>query len=143
MIRPLALITLALAASCSEPAGPAAMVEMPARAGFENTGPYPGFTLFAPLDSRRVILADMAGEEVHHWDTPLKPGDSCYLTDRGTVLACQRYGDDPLFQDAGATAGRSSSWATTARSCGPSTGTGSTALSTTTWRSCPTGTCSS
>ena len=111
MNRPIALaaltvLGLALVVSCSESPGPAAMVEMPPRAGVENTGPYPGFTLFAPLDSRRVILANMAGEEVHHWDTPLKPGSSCYLTERGTVLACQRYGDDPFFQDAGGHGGK-------------------------------------
>jgi hypothetical protein len=111
MNRPIALaaltvLGLALVVSCSESPGPAAMVEMPPRAGVENTGPYPGFTLFAPLDSRRVILANMAGEEVHHWDTPLMPGDSCYLTERGTVLACQRYGDDPFFQDAGGHGGK-------------------------------------
>ena len=104
--RAVVLALLGLAASCSDAPVEAALVEMPARTGFAPDGPYPGFTLFSPLDSRRVILVDMAGEEVHHWDTPLKPGDSCYLTERGTVLACQRYGDDPYFQDAGGHGGK-------------------------------------
>ncbi|MDE0905011.1 MAG: aryl-sulfate sulfotransferase [Planctomycetota bacterium] len=99
-------MSLAFATSCSVDDPSSAMVPMPERTGFKPSGPFSGFTLFAPLDSKRVYLVDMAGEEVHHWDTPLKPGDSCYLTEKGTLLACQRYSDDPYFQDAGGHGGQ-------------------------------------
>jgi hypothetical protein len=102
----LAAMGLAFATSCSVDDASSAMVPMPERTGFKPSGPFHGFTLFAPLDAKRVYLVDMAGEEVHHWDTPLKPGDSCYLTEKGTVLACQRYSDDPYFQDSGGHGGQ-------------------------------------
>jgi hypothetical protein len=82
------------------------MVAKPERAAIESTGPYPGFTLIAPLDAKSIHLVDMAGEEVHRWETPRKPGDMIYLTSRGTVLATQRDSDDPLFQDAGGHGGQ-------------------------------------
>lgn len=102
-----ALALVPLLGSCgteSEAAAP--LVAKPERSSESASAPYAGFTLVAPLDSKRIYLVDMAGEPVHHWDAPQKPGDSVYLTDRGTILAGQRQVANPLFQDAGGNAGR-------------------------------------
>ncbi|MEX1024988.1 MAG: aryl-sulfate sulfotransferase [Planctomycetota bacterium] len=93
-------------AACSSEAGEAAvLVAQPARTNVSPTSAFSGFTLVAPLDSRRVLLVDMAGEPVHHWDTASKPGVGVYLTERGTLLKCQRALDHPTFQDAGGQGG--------------------------------------
>jgi len=78
----------------------------PSREGSAPQGPWPGFTLFTPLQSKRVYLVDMAGEAVHTWDTASKPGLSLYLTERGTLLKANRIeDDDSVFQDAGGDGG--------------------------------------
>ncbi|MEM8713913.1 MAG: aryl-sulfate sulfotransferase [Planctomycetota bacterium] len=66
-----------------------------------DSAPFDGFTLVAPLGSRRVHLIDMAGEEVHRWDTKEKAGESNYLTSRGTLIRCAETPDHPTFQDTG------------------------------------------
>ncbi|MEM9801532.1 MAG: aryl-sulfate sulfotransferase [Planctomycetota bacterium] len=95
------LASLVLLTACAGDAPTAALVPKPDRATPVATSAWPGFTLVAPLGSKRIYLVDMAGEEVHHWDAPEKPGEMVYLTERGTVLATQRNEDDPYFQDAG------------------------------------------
>ncbi|MEM1450505.1 MAG: aryl-sulfate sulfotransferase [Planctomycetota bacterium] len=100
------LTSLPLAAACSDGAPTYAMVPKPERADVAAAGPFPGFTLFAPLTSNSVYLVDMAGEAVHRWVAPRKPGEMAYLTERGTILAAQRTPDDPHFQDAGGGGGR-------------------------------------
>jgi len=49
---------------------------------------FAGFTLFSPLPStnRTVYLIDMAGNVVHTWNMPYPPGQSGYLTERGTLF---------------------------------------------------------
>jgi Arylsulfotransferase (ASST) len=49
---------------------------------------FAGFTLFSPLPStnRTVYLIDMAGNVEHTWNVPYPPGQSGYLTDRGTLF---------------------------------------------------------
>lgn len=79
----------------------AALVLPPRRQVQEDSAAFPGFTLVAPISSKRIHLLDMAGQEVHHWDSTEKSGESCYLTDRGTLLRCREVADHPTFQDAG------------------------------------------
>jgi hypothetical protein len=49
---------------------------------------FAGFTLFSPLPTtnRTVYLIDMQGNVVHTWNMPYPPGQSGYLTDRGTLF---------------------------------------------------------
>ena len=98
----LALVVLSLSPSCAPKDVQAApLVVPPSRDGWEPDSAWPGFTLVAPLRSARVYLVDMAGEPVFTWDTASKPGAATYLTERGTLLQCQRVIDHPIFQDAG------------------------------------------
>jgi hypothetical protein len=56
--------------------------------GYDPDRAFPGFTLFAPLPStnKTVYLVDMQGNVVHTWNMPYPPGQSAYLTDRGTLF---------------------------------------------------------
>jgi len=48
---------------------------------------FAGFTLFAPLSGGgEVYLIDMDGNVSHSWQMPYPPGNSGYLTERGTVF---------------------------------------------------------
>jgi len=47
----------------------------------------PGFTLFAPQSGDgKVYLIDLDGGVVHSWQMPYPPGNSGYLTERGTLF---------------------------------------------------------
>jgi hypothetical protein len=48
----------------------------------------PGYTLFAPAQTGegRVLLIDLAGNVVHDWELPYRPGLYGYLSDRGTLV---------------------------------------------------------
>src|SRR5262249_12572333 len=54
--------------------------------GYDPDRAFPGFTLFTPLPTtnRTVYLIDMQGNVVHIWTMPYPPGQSGYLTERGT-----------------------------------------------------------
>ena len=56
--------------------------------GYDAERAFAGFTLFSPLPSsnRTVYLIDMQGNVVHAWQMPYAPGQSGYLTDRGTLF---------------------------------------------------------
>ena len=48
---------------------------------------FPGFTLFAPQSGGgKVYLIDIDGNVVHTWQMPYPPGNSGYLTERGTYF---------------------------------------------------------
>src|SRR5918996_1429478 len=48
---------------------------------------FPGFTLFAPQSGGgKVYLIDLDGNVVHTWQMPYAPGNSGYLTERGTYF---------------------------------------------------------
>ena len=48
---------------------------------------FPGFTLFAPQSGGgKVYLIDLDGNAVHAWQMPYAPGNSGYLTERGTYF---------------------------------------------------------
>jgi Arylsulfotransferase (ASST) len=56
--------------------------------GHDPDRAFAGFTLFSPLPStnRTVYLIDMLGNVVHTWNMPYPPGQSGYLTERGTLF---------------------------------------------------------
>jgi hypothetical protein len=56
--------------------------------GHDQDRAFAGFTLFSPLPSsnKTVYLIDMQGSVVHTWEMPYPPGQSGYLTDRGTLF---------------------------------------------------------
>ena len=56
--------------------------------GYDPDRTFAGFTLFSPLPStnKTVYLIDMQGNVVHTWQMPYPPGQSGYLTDRGTLF---------------------------------------------------------
>src|SRR6266849_4874436 len=56
--------------------------------GYDPDRAFPGFTLFTPLPStnKTVYLIDMQGNVIHTWNMPYPPGQSGYLTDRGTLF---------------------------------------------------------
>ena len=56
--------------------------------GYDPDRAFPGFTLFAPLPTtnKTVYLVDMQGKVVHTWNMPYPPGQSAYLTERGTLF---------------------------------------------------------
>jgi hypothetical protein len=60
--------------------------------GYDPDRAFPGFTLFTPLPTtnKTVYLIDMQGSVVHTWNMPYPPGQSGYLTDRGTLRPMQR-----------------------------------------------------
>jgi hypothetical protein len=104
----LASLACGWASGCSSESPPvgvdsevAALVLPPKRAIQEDSAPLSGFTLVSPLSSKRTHLIDLAGNEVHHWDSTEKSGESCYLTTRGTLLRCREIEKHPTFQDEG------------------------------------------
>lgn len=56
--------------------------------GYDPERAFAGFTLFSPLSSsnKTVYLVDMLGNVVHTWTMPDPPGQSGYLTERGTLF---------------------------------------------------------
>ena len=56
--------------------------------GHDPERAFAGFTLFSPLPTtnKTVYLIDMAGNVVHTWNMPYPPGQSGYLTERGTLF---------------------------------------------------------
>jgi hypothetical protein len=56
--------------------------------GYDPDRAFAGFTLFTPLPSanKTVYLIDMQGNVIHTWNMPYPPGQSGYLTDRGTLF---------------------------------------------------------
>jgi hypothetical protein len=56
--------------------------------GHDPERAFAGYTLFSPLPTtnRTVYLIDMQGNVVHTWTMPYPPGQSGYLTERGTLF---------------------------------------------------------
>src|SRR4029453_6486645 len=56
--------------------------------GYDPERAFTGFTLFSPLRTTKktVYLVDMLGNVVHTWEMPYPPGQSGYLTERGTLF---------------------------------------------------------
>jgi len=68
---------------------------------FRADGASDGYTLFAPLLSRRTFLLDDEGHVVHQWTSELTPGGGTYLLDDGSLLRCERERDVPTFHGGG------------------------------------------
>jgi hypothetical protein len=49
-------------------------------------GIYPGYTLFAPLNSETVYLIDNDGNLIHQWVGEYEPGHAVYLLENGNLL---------------------------------------------------------
>jgi hypothetical protein len=64
-------------------------------------GAFPGYTLFAPLNSRTVYLLDMQGQVAHTWETSSSPTGAVYLLDDGHLLRLGRVDDAPRFRGGG------------------------------------------
>lgn len=93
---------LPLLASCSGSSGAGHdPIPAPDRTDWGSETPYQGFLLVTPLKSKDVFLLDMQGEEVHRWGTNYEPGNSVYLTDRGTIYRCMRIEEEVDFQGGG------------------------------------------
>ena len=56
--------------------------------GYDPKRAFTGFTLFSPLPTtnKTVYLVDMLGNVAHTWNMPYPPGQSGYLTERGTLF---------------------------------------------------------
>jgi hypothetical protein len=55
--------------------------------GYDRTRTFPGFTLFAPQSGAGIVyLIGLDGNVVHSWQMPYAPGNSGYLTERGTLF---------------------------------------------------------
>lgn len=64
-------------------------------------GAFAGYTLFAPINSLKVLLLDMQGQVAHSWTTEHGPTGAVYLTDEGHLLRCARLEENPRFHGGG------------------------------------------
>jgi len=102
MRTPIALTLMLTLSSCADPSEAAtARLTPPDRDGWSSDSAWSGFTLVAPLDSKTVHLVDMSGTAVHSWKVGHKTGEAAYLTERGTLLKCQRGTNHPTFENTG------------------------------------------
>ena len=95
-------LLLACSPSCSKSEGAThVLLPPPSRDGWLSNEPSPGFNLISPLKSKDVFLVDLSGEIVHQWETDVEPGNSVYLTERGTIYRCERIEDNKPFRGGG------------------------------------------
>lgn len=97
---PCAGLLLALTA-CSGSGPDTTPIPQPSRDGFGSTTPSEGYLLVTPLQSKDVFLVDREGETLHRWETEWEPGNSVYLTDRGTLYRCMRIKEEVEFSGGG------------------------------------------
>ncbi len=102
-LRPTALaLLLACSPSCSKSEGAThTLLPPPSRDGWLSKEPSPGYNLISPLKSKDVFLVNLEGETVHQWKTEVEPGNSVYLTERGTIYRCERIEDNKPFRGGG------------------------------------------
>jgi hypothetical protein len=99
---PILALALLSAFGCSSGDGQAVVsIEAPSRENGQTSQPSPGFVLVTPLKSKDVFLVDMQGAVMHSWSTDWEPGNSVYLTERGTLYRCMRIEDDVSFGGGG------------------------------------------
>ncbi|MHC4822803.1 MAG: aryl-sulfate sulfotransferase [Planctomycetota bacterium] len=100
-LRDSLILSLALASCSGGDDRYGSSVPEPSRTGLASSNAYQGFLLVTPLKSKDVFLVDMQGEVVHRWETEWEPGNSVYLTDRGTIYRCMRIEEDVDFGGGG------------------------------------------
>ena len=95
-------LLLVCSPSCSKSEGAThALLPPPSRSDWLEVNPSPGYNLISPLKSKDVFLVDLEGEIVHQWQTDCEPGNSVYLTERGTLYRCERIEDNKPFRGGG------------------------------------------
>jgi len=62
-----------------------------------------GYTLFAPMDGRKVYLIDMQGNTVRQWRIPCSLGGTCELLPNSNLLCPGKVGDSPVAHLEGTT----------------------------------------
>ena len=60
-----------------------------------------GYTLIAPISSKKSFLIDNCGRKVHEWTSKYTPAFSAHLTDDGSLLRTTRIGTSPIHGGAG------------------------------------------
>ena len=65
-----------------------------------------GYTLIAPLGSTETRLIDIDGKVVHRWQSDVRPGNSVYLLNDGSLLRTGKVTDNPVFPVGGGSGGR-------------------------------------
>jgi hypothetical protein len=64
-------------------------------------GAFEGWTLFGPLNSRKVHLVDLDGQVVHTWETAHRPGGQLMLLENGHLLRAAHKEGVPRFEGGG------------------------------------------
>ena len=64
-------------------------------------GAFEGWTLFGPLNSRKVHLVDLDGQLVHTWETSHRPGGQLLMLDNGHLLRAAHKEGVPRFEGGG------------------------------------------
>ncbi|MDA0666972.1 MAG: aryl-sulfate sulfotransferase [Planctomycetota bacterium] len=76
-------------------------IPAPARDRLGSATAQDGYLLITPLKSKKVFLVDREGTTLHQWETEWEPGNSVYLTERGTLYRCMRIEEDVAFSGGG------------------------------------------
>ena len=58
---------------------------------------FPGYTLFAPMNSYKTYLVDNDGRLVNEWEATMLPGVSAYLLEDGSLLRTGQPGGNSDF----------------------------------------------
>ncbi|MEL6110930.1 MAG: aryl-sulfate sulfotransferase, partial [Planctomycetota bacterium] len=66
---------------------------------------FPGYTLIAPLGSTETQLIDLKGDVVHRWQSEVRPGNSVYLLEDGSLLRTGKVTDSRVFALGGGSGG--------------------------------------
>ena len=67
---------------------------------------FPGYTLVAPMNSKKTYLIDMQGRVVKTWESKYTAGQSAYLLENGHLLRTARLDPDEQFFSGMAAGGR-------------------------------------
>ncbi|MEM7144296.1 MAG: aryl-sulfate sulfotransferase [Verrucomicrobiota bacterium] len=83
-------------------------LELQTRGGllYSNDRHQKGYTLVAPMQSRRTFLVDSKGKVVHSWDSAYRAGRSAYLLEDGSILRGGVVRPPKHFEAAGGAGGR-------------------------------------
>jgi len=91
----------ALPAPTAPPAVSAPEDDEPRGLRLRESGAFEGWTLFGPLNSRKVHLVDLDGQVVHTWETAHRPGGQLILLENGHLLRAAHKEGVPRFEGGG------------------------------------------